>query len=134
MQPLSRISSRASALGLIGLAAASTCALAQGASVVGRWVLSQSIQGVTVEDSLQLDANRQCSYQERQNGALMGSIQGSYNFTSSLYNVDGATRIECAGVSEVGTTRKIGYTVQSVGPSSLNVTDDAGRNFTFRKY
>jgi len=108
-------------------------------AIIGRWGLSQSVRGVQVENVLQLGAwNSQagsgpCSYEERQNGQLIGSIQGSYVRTTSLYNVNGTPRIECSGVSEVGTTRKIGFTLLSVGASSLNVADDAGNGLTFRK-
>ncbi|MGC1860072.1 MAG: hypothetical protein WA733_02830 [Methylocystis sp.] len=109
-----------------------TIALAEDTRLLGQWVSNQTVQGFQVQSFLQLSPNWQCVYEDHQNGQLIGSIQGSYRFATSLCNVDGP-RIECSGQSEMGTPRKIGFTITSVGPSSLNATNDACQPLTFQR-
>lgn len=109
-----------------------TTALAEDTRLLGQWVSNQTVQGFQAQIFLQLSPNWQCVYEDHQNGQLIGSIQGSYRFTTSLCNVD-APQIECSGQSEMGTPRKIGFTITSVEPSSLNATDDACHALTFQR-
>jgi hypothetical protein len=118
---------------IMGSLISGTTAFAEDTRLLGQWVSNQTVQGFQVQSFLQLSPNGQCVYEEHQNGQLIGSIQGSYRFTTSLCNVDGTPRIECSGQSEMGAPRKIGFTITSVGPSSLNATNDVCHPLTFQR-
>ena len=63
-----------------------TTALAEDTRLLGQWVSNQTVQGFQVQSFLQLSPNWQCVYEDHQNGQLIGSIQGSYRFATSLCN------------------------------------------------